>query len=80
MGTYGRGTMVAWYANLWNTPNKRIKNETNVTFFVYFDTIRYLIEHMPHISGGTVETCKEIAQFKADMCHMYVQEKKDPSR
>jgi hypothetical protein len=24
-GTSGRGSMVAWYANLWNMPNKRIQ-------------------------------------------------------
>jgi hypothetical protein len=32
MGTSDRGSMVAWYANLWNTPNKRRKQDNNVTF------------------------------------------------
>jgi hypothetical protein len=79
MGTSGRGSMVKRYANLWNTPNKRRKQDNNVTFFVYFDTIRYLIEHTPCISGEIVETYKDIVHFKEGMHHMYVQEKKDPT-
>jgi hypothetical protein len=52
--------------------------DNNVTFFVYFDHIRYLIKHTPHISVETMETYKDIVHFKEGMHHMYVQEKKDP--
>jgi hypothetical protein len=61
MGTSSRGNMVGWYANLWHTTNKRRKHDNNVTFFVYFDNIRYLIEHTPCISAEIVETYKDIA-------------------
>jgi hypothetical protein len=56
MRTTGRGNMVAWYANLWHTPNKRRKTDNNVTFYVYFDVIRYIIEHTPCIKAEMVET------------------------
>jgi hypothetical protein len=52
-----RGNVVARYANLWHTPNKRRQTYNNVTFYVYFDTIRYIIEHTPHIivrHGGNI--------------------------
>jgi hypothetical protein len=61
MRTTGRGNMVARYANLWHTPNKRRKQDNNVTFYVYFDSIRYIIEHTPCITAETVETYKDIA-------------------
>jgi hypothetical protein len=60
MGTYGRGSMAVRYANLWNTPNKRIQHYNNVTFFVYLENIRYLVEHTLCISTETVEKYKDI--------------------
>jgi hypothetical protein len=52
--TIDRGNMVACYANLWHTPNIIRKQDNNFTFYVYFDSIRYIIEHTVRISVETV--------------------------
>ena len=77
MRTTNIGNMVPWYANLWHTPNKRRKTYNNVTFYVYFDTIMYIIEHTPRITTKMVETYQDIARFKEGMHHMYIQSKRD---
>jgi hypothetical protein len=61
MRTIGRGNVVARYDNLWHMPNKRRKHHNIVTFFLYFDTIMYLIEHTLGITTEKVETYKDIA-------------------
>jgi hypothetical protein len=75
MGTIGRGNLAALYANLWHTQNKRMQKDNNVTFYVYFDSIRYIIKHTPCITAEILDTYKDIAWLKAEMHHMYVQEK-----
>jgi hypothetical protein len=58
-------------------PNKRRKQDNNVTFYVYFDSIRYIIEHTPHITTETVETYKDIVIQSKDAPYVHAS-KKDP--
>jgi hypothetical protein len=72
-----RGNGSTRYANLWNTKNKSRQIDNNVTFYVYFDTIRYIIEHTPRIIAQMIETYQDIMCFKARIHHMYIYDKRD---
>jgi hypothetical protein len=60
MRVASRGNAVVRYANLWHTMKKRRQIDSNVMFYVYFDMIMYIVEHMSHITAQTVETYQEI--------------------
>jgi hypothetical protein len=54
MRTTSKGNATTQYANLWNTTNKRIQIYNNVTLYVYFNMIRYIIEHTLRITAQMV--------------------------
>lgn len=54
--------------------------DSNVTFYIYKETIRDNIERTSNIPPQVVEAYKAVVHFKAGCHHMYVQAKKDPDQ
>jgi hypothetical protein len=54
--------------------------DTNLTFYIYKETIRENIERTPHILLQVVEAYKVVACFKEGFHHMYIQVNKDPDQ
>jgi len=51
--------------------------DTNITFYIYKETIRDSIEKTPCILPQVVEAYTKVTCFKVGRDHMYVQVKKD---
>jgi len=54
--------------------------DSNVTFYIYKETIRENIERTPCIPPHVVEAYKLVDHFKEGWHHMCVQEKKEPNQ
>lgn len=59
------------YVNIWHTMHKGRQQDNNVTFYVYFDTIRHIIDHTAHHHPH----CGELSGYRAlqsrDAPHVY---------
>jgi hypothetical protein len=68
------------YANLWHTTIKRRQTDINATFYSYLQFIMKVVETTLRIPEEVFIAYKDVARFRADMHHLYVQGKKDPVR